>query len=128
MICAAAIALHVLGRAIRRALVLRHLASPFWSETVDQRISNHWQRVLIALRDAGVAPIRDELPTAFAKRVGIAGMETCASILERVRHGVGIEPLDLEAMGKAASSVHASARRRAGALARALSWLRSPTA
>jgi hypothetical protein len=113
---------------VRRGLVLRHLARPFWDETADQRISNHWQRVLIALRDAGVAPITGELPMAFAKRVGIEGMDTCASILERVRHGVGLDALDLDAMAAASSAVVVAAHRRAGAIARAFAWLRAPTA
>jgi hypothetical protein len=65
---------------------------------------------------------------AFADRVGIEGMATCATILERVRHGVGLEAGDLEAMRSAASTAFAAARRRAGALGRALSIARGPLA
>jgi hypothetical protein len=123
-----AIALFALGRAARRALTLRHLAHPFWPETLDQRISNHWERMLVGLRDAGIYPTESEPPGAFAERVGIEGMATCATILERVRHGVRVDAGDLEAMDAAASAVYRRARGTAGFAARAASWLRSPTA
>jgi hypothetical protein len=45
------------------------LARPFWAETLDQRISNHWERMLIGLRDAGIQATNDEQPEALAKRV-----------------------------------------------------------
>ena len=39
-------------RCYRRLLALRHLRRPFWPETVDQRVSNLWQLMLVGLRDA----------------------------------------------------------------------------
>jgi hypothetical protein len=120
-------ALVLLGRAVRRAVTLRHLARPFWSEPLDQRISNLWERMLVGLRDAGLEPGAGEQPGAFARRVGIAGMETCATILERVRHGVRIEDGDLASMTTAADQVFRAARDRAGFASRATAWLRSPT-
>ncbi len=125
-ICLTGLALHLLLRAVRRTVLLRHLQRPFWNETLDQRVSNHWQRMLIGLGDAGIHPSRDELPQAFARRVGIAGMEVCAAILERVRHGVRLEDGDLETMDAAASDVYRSARKRAGSLGRLTAWIRSP--
>lgn len=122
----AGMALHLALRAARRQLTLRHLARPFWRETLDQRISNHWQRMLIGLRDAGIHPKADEQPQALAKRVGLDGMSTCATILERVRHGVQVDATDLDAMDAAASNVYRAAREQAGAVACAAALIRSP--
>lgn len=127
-LCVGGLALHVLVRAARRQLTLRHLARPFWAETLDQRISNHWQRVLIGLVDAGIQPAAGEQPQALAKRVGIEGMKTCATILERVRHGVRVDETDLAAMDASAGAVYRAARVKAGALGRAAAWLRWPLA
>ncbi|MFT3770293.1 MAG: hypothetical protein QM820_33110 [Minicystis sp.] len=49
----ATLIVNVVQRPVRRVLVLRHLARPFWAETVDQRVSNLWQWMLVGLRDAG---------------------------------------------------------------------------
>lgn len=117
---------HVALRFVRRGVTLAHLARPIWKTPVDQQVSNHWQRMLIGLRDAGIQLGRDETPGAFARRIGIEGMETCATILERVRHGVRVESGDLEAMNAAASAVFARARTRAGAAGRAAAMLRWP--
>jgi hypothetical protein len=125
-LCMSGIALHLALRAVRRQLTLRHLARPFWRETLDQRVSNHWQRMLIGLRDAGIHPKGDEQPQALAKRVGIEGMSTCATILERVRHGVRVDADDLAAMDAAAATVYHAAREKAGAGARAAALVRSP--
>ena len=120
----AAIGIHLFLRAVRRKLTLRHLARPFWTETLDQRISNHWERALIGLRDAGIHTTDDEQPHAFAQRVGIDGLDICATILERVRHGVRVDASDLDTMDASASAVYRAARQRAGAAARAISWVR----
>jgi hypothetical protein len=124
--CVIAAGFVVAMRAARRAVTLQHLTQPFWSESVDQRISNHWHRMLVGLRDAGIRPGRDETPGAFAERVGIAGMETCATILERVRHGVRVGDSDAQTMAEAATRVYAAARDRAGAAGRLSGWLRWP--
>lgn len=116
----------MLVRAARRQLTLRHLARPFWAETLDQRISNHWQRVLIALADAGIHPTDGEQPQALAKRVAIEEMVACATILERVRHGVCVDASDLDLMDASATAVVSAARRQAGATGRAAAWLRWP--
>jgi hypothetical protein len=120
--------LHLVVRAFRRAITLRHLTHPFWNETLDQRVSNHWQRMLVGLHDAGIRPNRDEQPEAFARRIGIEGMSACATILERVRHGVRVDDGDLETMSEAASKAYRAARERAGAAGRAIAWLRWPLA
>ncbi|MBS2019591.1 MAG: hypothetical protein JST00_42410 [Deltaproteobacteria bacterium] len=114
----------VLVRIARRRILLRHLTEPYWRESVDQRISNHWERMLIGLRDAGIVPKAGEQPLAFARRVGIEGMTTCATILERARHGVRIEEEDLASMRASASAVYRSARERAGFAGRAVASLR----
>jgi hypothetical protein len=119
-----ALALRAFLRGVRRKVRLRHLARPFWPETLDQRISNHWERVLIALRDAGIHASGDEQPEALAKRVGIAGMETCATILERVRHGVRVDGDELAAMDAAADAVVRAAERRSGLAGRAVALVR----
>lgn len=125
-LCMGGVALHLAMRALRRQLTLRHLARPFWRETLDQRVSNHWQRMLIGLRDAGIHPKADEQPQALAKRVGIEGMATCATILERVRHGVRVDADDLTAMDAASAAVYHAARHKAGATARAAALVRAP--
>ena len=127
-LCLGGLGLHVVARALRRSLTLRHLARPFWSETLDQRISNHWQRMLIGLRDAGIIPKAGEQPLALAKRVGIEGMETCATILERVRHGVRVDTTDLDSMNSAADAVYRTARAKAGVSGRTAAVLRWPLA
>ncbi len=113
-------------RAGRRALTVRHLTRPFWREPLDQRISNQWERMLIGLRDAGIHARRGEEPQAFARRIGIDGMSTCATILERVRHGVRVGDEDLAEMTAAASRVYEASRGRAGAAGRLASMVRWP--
>jgi hypothetical protein len=118
--------LEVVLRPLRRILTLRHLGRPFWPETVDQRVSNLWQLMLVGLRDAGFRTAPGEQPGDLARRVGIEGMETCATVLERARHGVRVDVADLDAMSRAARSVYRAARGKAGPAARAVSWLRWP--
>jgi hypothetical protein len=122
------LAVRVVLRPLRRLLTLRHLRSPFWAETVDQRVSNLWQLALVGLRDVGWRPAPGEQPQELARRVGLPGMAICATVLERVRHGVRVDAEDLEAMTKAAEAVYAAARLRAGRAARAAAWLRWPLA
>ena len=84
--------------------------------------------MLIGLRDAGIHPGINEQPEALARRVGIEGMDTCSTILERVRHGVRVDADDLEAMNSAAGTVYRHARVKAGISGRAAAWLRWPLA
>ncbi len=122
----AGLALHVATRPLRRLVMLRHLTRPLWPETVGQRISNLWQLVLIGLRDAGWVAAPGEQPGELARRVGLEGLETCAVVLERARHGVRVDAADLDAMERAAAEVYRAARLRIGWTARAASWLRWP--
>lgn len=115
-------------RPVRRAIALRHLERPFWDETVDQRVSNAWQLALIGLRDGGWRTSGHESPAALAKRVDLPGMEKCATILERTRHGIGIDHDDLADMTASAVTVYRGARARTTAFARTVSWLRWPLA
>lgn len=121
-----AVAVRMALRPLRRWLVIRHLARPLWTETVDQRVSNLWQLVLVGLRDAGFRPAPGEQPQELARRIGIEGMKTCAGVLERARHGVRVDREDLEAMSEAAQRVYAAARTRAGGAARVAGWVRWP--
>jgi hypothetical protein len=118
--------LHLVVRPLRRMMTLRHLERPLWPETVDQRVSNLWELMLVGLRDAGFRTIPGEQPQELARRVGLEGMKTCASVLERARHGVRVEASDLAAMREAAGAVYHAARGRVGWAARAASWLRWP--
>jgi hypothetical protein len=113
-------------RPLRRLVTLRHLRDPFWKETVDQRVSNAWQLALVGLRDAGWRPDDNESPRELAKRVGVDSVERCASILERARHGIGIDTEDLETMTDSAQTAYRDARSRLGPVARAATWLRWP--
>jgi len=113
-------------RPLRRLVVLRHLRRPFWTETVDQRVSNAWQLVLVGLRDAGWRPSAAESPRELAKRVEIDGVETCATILDRTRHGIRIDREDLDEMVASASTAYRGSRKRLGLGARLFSWLRWP--
>jgi hypothetical protein len=115
-------------RPLRRAVTLRHLRRPFWDETVDQRISNSWQLALVGLRDAGWRYDAGEAPREFAHRVGITGLDRCATILERARYGIGITDDDLGEMSTTADAVYRDARAGASPLARALGWVRRPLA
>jgi hypothetical protein len=115
-------------RPVRRAIALRHFERPFWDETVDQRVSNAWQLALVGLRDAGWRTTGQESPTAFAKRVNIDGLERCATILERARHGIGIDRDDLAEMTTSATTAYRSARARTSRSARSLAWMRWPLA
>ncbi|HUS28548.1 MAG TPA: hypothetical protein VMZ53_08565 [Kofleriaceae bacterium] len=116
----------LLLRPLRRALVLRHLRRPFWSETVDQRVSNAWQLVLVGLRDAGWRADGGEAPREVAKRVQVDGVEDCATILDRARHGIRIDREDLDKMVASADGAYRGARTKVGRFARAISWLRWP--
>ncbi len=113
-------------RPLRRAITLRHLRSPLWDETVDQRVSNAWQLALIGLRDAGLRTGHAEAPGELARRAKVEGLERCATILERARHGVGIDAGDLTNMTASADTAYHAARRRVGVVGRALGWLRWP--
>ena len=115
-------------RPLRRWITLRHLRRPFWSETVDQRISNSWQLALVGLRDAGWRTGSGETPRELARRVGVAGVESCAVILERARHGIGIDAGDLDAMRADADVAYRSARSRIGWFSRAIAATRWPLA
>jgi hypothetical protein len=113
-------------RPVRRLLTLRHLRRPFWDETVAQRISNAWQLALIGLRDAGWRPGATEAPQELAKRVGVDGLDRCATILARARHGIGIDTDDLGDMSTSADAAYRAARAGLGTVARAIGWLRWP--
>jgi hypothetical protein len=126
VLAASALALRFALRPVRRLLVLRHLRSPLWHETVDQRVSNLWQLALVGLRDAGLWTAAGEAPHALARRAGFEGMTTCATVLERARHGVRIDAADLEAMDREAAAVYREARRGLRWPTRAISWLRWP--
>jgi hypothetical protein len=115
-------------RPVRRAIALRHLERPFWNETVDQRVSNAWQLVLIGLRDGGWRTSSHESPGALAKRVALPGLDRCATILERARHGIGIDHDDLADMTTSAAAVYRDARTHATPFARTVAWLRWPLA
>jgi len=121
-----AVALHLAMRPLRRLVTLRHLRSALWPESVDQRVSNLWQLALVGLRDAGWQLAPGEQPHELASRVRVDGVESCATVLERARHGVRVDAHDLEQMRRDASSAYESARRRVGWLARAVGWLRWP--
>ena len=115
-------------RPVRRAIALRHLERPFWDETVDQRVSNAWQLALIGLRDGGWRTSAHESPVALAKRVNVPGLERCATILERTRHGIGIDHDDLAEMTASAVAVYRGARAHASPFARTVAWVRWPLA
>jgi len=129
MLATAALMFQVIAlglRPLRRLITLRHLRRPFWDETVDQRVSNAWQLALVGLRDAGWRPGAQEAPQALARRVGVTELERCATILERARHGLGIDAEDLQVMRSSADAAYAAARRGLGPLARAVGWIRWP--
>jgi hypothetical protein len=113
-------------RPLRRWITLRHLRRPFWDETIDQRVSNSWQLALVGLRDAGWRSTSAEAPREFARRVGAQGLERCATILERARHGVAIDAGDLSEMATSAETAYRSARGSLGRIARAMAWARWP--
>jgi hypothetical protein len=113
-------------RPVRRAIALRHFARPFWDETVAQRVSNAWQLALVGLRDAGWRTGSHESPAVFARRVHVDGLERCATILERARHGIGIDRDDLADMTASAETAYRAARAHATPAARAVSWMRWP--
>lgn len=121
-------ALNFALRPLRRMIVLRHLRRPFWPESVDQRVSNLWQLALVGLRDAGWRSTASEAPREFAHRVGIVGLEACATVLERSRHGLSVDAGDLAEMRASADSAYATARRRIGLFAGIVASLRWPLA
>jgi hypothetical protein len=53
-------------------------------------------------------------------------MQTCATVLERARHGVRVDAEDLASMRRAAASVYEATRKRTGWASRAIGWLRWP--
>jgi hypothetical protein len=123
---AAWLALQLVLRPLRRAVMLLHLEHPLYPEPVDQRVSNLWQLVLIGLSDAGWVVAPGEQPQELARRVSLPGMEVCAGVLERARHGLRVDGADLTAMSEAARVVYRAARNGIGPLLRAASWLRWP--
>jgi hypothetical protein len=116
-------------RPLRRMVTLRHLARPLWPEPLDQQVSNHWQWMLVGLRDAGFQATEGEQPGELARRVeaaGVPGVDVGAAALERARHGVRVDPGDVTTTREAARSVYTAARARVGWLSRMASWLRWP--
>jgi hypothetical protein len=113
-------------RPLRRLVTLRHLRRPFWDETIDQRVSNSWQLALVGLRDAGWRSTSSEAPREFARRVGVDGLERCATILERARHGIALDAGDLSEMTASADAAYRSARSGLRPIARAVGWVRWP--
>jgi hypothetical protein len=123
-VCALAVQLAL--RPLRRLVTLRHLRVSLWPEPVDQQVSNRWQLALVGLRDAGWQTAPGEQPHELARRVALPELETCATVLERARHGVRVDAEDLDAMTRGARAVYRVARVRVGILSRALAWLRWP--
>jgi hypothetical protein len=115
-------------RPLRRALVLRHLRRPLWPETIEQRVSNLWQLALVGLRDAGFVARAGEQPEELARRVRVDGVGACASVLERARHGLGIDDGAIGAMDSAADLAYRAARARLSLFARAAAAIRWPLA
>ncbi len=115
-------------RPLRRALVLRHLRQPLWPESIEQRVSNLWQLALVGLRDAGFVVRAGEQPDELARRVRVDGVGACASVLERARHGLGIDEGALGAMDGAADLAYRAARVRLSFFARAAASIRWPLA
>jgi hypothetical protein len=113
-------------RPLRRLVTVRHLRRPFWDETIAQRISNAWQLALVGLRDAGWRTGPSEPPRDLARRAGVDGLDRCATILERARHGVGLDAGDLAEMQTSADTAYRAARTGVGGLPRLLAWLRWP--
>lgn len=113
-------------RPLRRAVTLRHLRRPYWAETLEQRVSNLWQLALVGLRDAGFCARAGEQPEELARRVRVDGVGDCASVLERARHGLGLDDGDLAAMARAADLAYRAARTRLSVFARAASAIRWP--
>ena len=58
-------------------------------------MSNLWQLTLVGLRDAGFRARAGEQPEELARRVRVDGVGACASVLERARHGLGVDDGDL---------------------------------
>lgn len=115
-------------RPLRRAVALRHLRQPYWAEPLEQRVSNLWQLALVGLRDAGFCARAGEPPEELARRVRVDGVRDCASVLERARHGLGLDDGDLAAMSRAADLAYRAARARLSIFARAASAIRWPLA
>jgi hypothetical protein len=115
-------------RPLRRAITLRHLRTPYWAETLEQRVSNLWQLTLVGLRDAGFCARAGEQPEELARRVRVDGVGDCAQVLERARHGLGLDDGDLAAMAEAAELAYRAARTRLSVLARAAAAVRWPLA
>jgi hypothetical protein len=113
-------------RPLRRLVTLHHLRRPFWDETIAQRISNAWQLALVGLRDAGWRTGPSEPPRELARRVHVDGLDRCATILERARHGVGLDAGDLTEMQTSADTAYRAARTGLGGLPRLFAWLRWP--
>jgi hypothetical protein len=113
-------------RPLRRLVTLRHLRRPFWDETIAQRVSNAWQLALVGLRDAGWRTGPSEAPRDLARRVGVDGLDRCAAVLERARHGVGLDAGDLADVQTSADTAYRAARTGLGGLPRLLAWLRWP--
>ncbi|HEY2746168.1 MAG TPA: hypothetical protein VGL86_16140, partial [Polyangia bacterium] len=115
-------------RPLRRAIVLRHLRQPLWPETIEQRVSNLWQLALVGLRDAGYVARAGEQPEELARRVRVDGVGACASVLERARHGLGVDEGAISAMDGAAKLAYGAARARLSMFARVAAAIRWPLA
>ena len=91
-------------------------------------MSNYWQLALVGLRDAGFCARAGEQPEELARRVRVDGVGDCASVLERARHGLGLDEGELVAMAAAADLAYRAARARLSILARAAASVRWPLA
>jgi hypothetical protein len=69
-----------------------------------------------------------EQPEELARRAGVDGVAACATVLERARHGLGLDDDELARMRAAAETAYRGARARIGVLARAAAAVGWPLA
>ncbi len=106
-------ALLLLGRPLRRQLLLQHLRRPFWPVPPSRRALLHWRLAEIALGDAGVVRLPHETALDVAQRgirtfpwLNLEDLEEAARIADRVAYGYALQPSDIDRMGRTAEMTY----------------------
>ena len=78
------------------------------------------------MRDAGTCTSDTEPPGELVRRANVAGLDHCATILDRARYGIALGPGDVEDMVATADAVYRTAREPLGMFARLAAAVRRP--
>ncbi len=98
------LAIFVFGPPLRRTLLLQHLRRPIGSPPPTRRVEHAWRLVEVALGDLGVERYPGDTAISLVDRaipelppaLNVEPLRHAATIVDRVRYGLGLDPHDEE--------------------------------